>query len=250
MKSKRVLLSLSVILLILIGWAALTKAGYIPNFFNIEFLCPDNSKPIKHDIIPFETDTVEEIDYKPVIYLYPETETNVNVKLNYRGKLTVSYPEYGSGWTVTAFPEGKIINHTDQKEYSYLFWEGKDESAHYDLSTGFIVERSEMVQFLQEKLSMIGLTPNEYNEFIVYWLPMVQENKYSLVHFATQEEYADRVGLDISPKPNSILRVYLVFQAVDHSDIEIKPQELEPFIRKGFTVVEWGGTLIKKKESV
>ncbi|HIY21421.1 MAG TPA: hypothetical protein H9841_05930 [Candidatus Flavonifractor merdigallinarum] len=34
---------------------------------------------------------------KPVLYLYPEEETQVRVKLDYDGKLTSTYPAYGDG---------------------------------------------------------------------------------------------------------------------------------------------------------
>ena len=69
---------------------------------------------------------------KPVIYLYPESQTDVTVTLDYAGTLTTTYPAYHSGWEVTAFPDGTLINHADGKEYSYLFWEG-DRDAGYDL---------------------------------------------------------------------------------------------------------------------
>ena len=44
-------------------------------------------------------------DEKPVIYLYPEQEEEVSVRLDYDGKLTCTYPEYDDGWNVTAAPE-------------------------------------------------------------------------------------------------------------------------------------------------
>lgn len=181
---------------------------------------------------------------KPVIYLYPEQEQNIDVKLNPPDNLTVSFPEYKNGWQVTAYPDGKIINIDDGKEYSYLFWEGIDKTATYDLSSGFIVKGSETVEFLQDKLTKLGLTPKEYNEFIVYWLPQMQNNEYNLIHFATKEEYNDKTILDISPKPDSMLRVLMIFKKINNK-ININPQEIKPFHRNGFVVVEWGGTEIK-----
>ena len=50
-------------------------------------------------------------------------------------------------------------------------------------------------------------------------------------------------SLDISPAPDSILRVFMAYQPLDEP-IEMEPQQLEPFIRTGFTVVEWGGAQI------
>ena len=47
---------------------------------------------------------------KPVLYLYPEEETTVNVQLDYTGQLTTTYPAYGDGWTVTAGVDKTICN--------------------------------------------------------------------------------------------------------------------------------------------
>ncbi len=61
---------------------------------------------------------------KPVIYLYPESETNVDVKLNFNGELTCTYPLYKDGWSVRAMPDGTLYDVND-KEYNYLYWEGE-----------------------------------------------------------------------------------------------------------------------------
>lgn len=98
-------------------------------------------------------------------------------------------------------------------------------------------------KFLQENLEYLGLTPREYNEFIVYWFPIMQENKYNLITFAG-EDYENLTQLKITPKPDSILRVMMLFKSLD-KPIDIEEQELKPFVRNGFIVVEWGGTEVK-----
>ncbi len=182
-----------------------------------------------------------EADKKPVIYLYPTKEQKINVKLNYSGKLTCTYPEYKNGWQVTAKSDGTLINEDDNKQYSYLFWEGINKSK-WDLSEGFVVKGEDTGEFLQQILSKMGLTPKEYNEFIVYWLPQMKENKYNLIKFAGKE-YQDEAKLDISPKPDSILRVFMVYKPLNKS-VKVKEQTISSFERKGFTVVEWGGTKV------
>ncbi len=179
---------------------------------------------------------------KPVIYLYPEAKANVTVKLSYRGKLLTTYPTYVqkiSGWNVTAFPDGRLINRLDNKEYSYLFWEGTPEKFTPDLSHGFVVKSTDAKDFLQEKLSQLGLLPKEYNEFIVYWLPKLQDNKYNLITFVGKE-YTDTAPLEITPKPDSMLRVFMVYKPLI-APAHVSEQNITPFVRKGFTVVEWGG---------
>lgn len=177
---------------------------------------------------------------KPVIYLYPAQKQDVTVKLGYQGKLTCTYPDYSSGWNVTAYPDGKLINKADGNEYSYLFWEGEADKANWDLSKGYVIEGVKTKNFLQKKLAEIGLTPREYNEFIVYWLPKMQGNKYNLITFQTAE-YEKIAPLDITPKPDSMLRVFMAFKPLNDK-ISVEKPVIKPFVRKGFTVVEWGGT--------
>lgn len=179
---------------------------------------------------------------KPVIYLYPETTTEVSVNLDYKWEVFARYPEYNqeNGWKVVAEPNGTIYQ--DGKEYSYLFWEwNPDYKPNYDWSKWFVVKWSEARKFLQEKLAEIWLTPREYNEFIVYWYPKLQENEYNLVHFATEEEYWKYAELNIFPKPESVLRVFMVYKKTS-KNTEVEAQVFEKFERKWFSVVEWGGS--------
>lgn len=184
----------------------------------------------------------DQMTKKPVIYLYPTSEQSVSVKLDYNGELTCTYPEYKDGWNVIAEPDGTLTNIGDKRKYSYLYWEGISKNQ-WDMSKGFVVKGEDTEEFLQEKLEYMGLTPREYNEFIVYWLPIMQENKYNLITFAG-EEYENLAKLNITPKPDSILRVMMLFKSLD-KPIEIEEQEIKSFERKGFTVIEWGGTEVK-----
>ena len=165
----------------------------------------------------------------------------VKVQLDYDGKLVCTYPEYDNGWDVVAQPDGTLCDYSG-KTYSYLFWEGNTHAT-YDFSKGFVVKGAETAEFLEEKLSEIGLNPKETNEFIVYWLPRMQENKYNLITFQTKA-YTDVAKLHIAPEPDSVLRVFMAYKELE-APIEIEKPAIAPFERKGFTVVEWGGTEVK-----
>ena len=188
-----------------------------------------------------QTDPAECILAKPVIYLYPEEEMQVSVKLDYNGRLTATYPAYEDGWTVTARPDGTLVDPETGREYYCLFWEGVS-TVEYDLSSGFVVPGEETAAFLEEALAALGLTEREANEFIIYWLPRMEGNAYNLISFQS-EVYTDNAVLRIDPAPDSVLRVFMAWQGLD-APVEVEPQELEGFERTGFTVVEWGGTEI------
>ncbi|OUO29366.1 hypothetical protein B5F86_06195 [Lachnoclostridium sp. An298] len=174
---------------------------------------------------------------KPVIYLYPEQEKEVSVRLDYDGKLTCTYPEYDNGWHVTAAPDGRITDENGQ-EYNYLYWEGETEQE-YDFSEGFCVAGEDTAEFLEDALDRLGLTRREANEFIVYWLPRMEQNEYNLISFQS-EAYTDHARLSIQPEPDTVIRVFMAYKPVENEQ-EIPEQTLAAPERSGFTVVEWGG---------
>ena len=176
-------------------------------------------------------------DAKPVIYLYPEKETEVSVRLDYDGELTCTYPAYDGAWTVTAAPDGTLTDEAGQT-YNYLYWEGAAQTE-YDFSQGFCVPGADTAAFLEDALSRLGLTRREANEFIVYWLPRMEPSPYNLIAFQA-DAYTDHARLTVTPEPDSLLRVFMAWKPLE-APMDLPAQELPAFKRTGFTVVEWGG---------
>ena len=184
----------------------------------------------------------QNVAYKPVIYLYPEEETEVSVRLQLNGALTCTYPAYGEGWRVTAAPDGTLTD-TAGQTYNYLYWEG-ELRARYEFSKGFCVRGEDTAAFLETALTRLGLTRREANEFIVYWLPRMEQNPYNIIAFQT-DAYTEAARLEIDPAPDTLIRVFMTWQPAGES-VEMEPQELTAPERRGFTVVEWGGARIEK----
>lgn len=177
---------------------------------------------------------------KPVLYLYPEKETKVTVTFENSDKLTTTYPKYNKAWTVTAKPNGDLYDENG-KYYYGLYWE---EEPNHDITfdEGFYVTKDNAIEFLETKTKEIGLSDREANEFIMYWLPILEKNGQSLVYFELTEERDNNSKINISPKPDAILRMAIHVKKVNKS-VNIKEQKLTSFARKGFTVVEWGGVI-------
>jgi hypothetical protein len=179
---------------------------------------------------------------KPVIYLYPTHTEQVKVKLSYAAGFSKTVPAYSAqnGWQVLAQPNGTLTNVADGRTYTYLYWEGRPAPLHFDMTQGFVVAGAQTKTFFQAQLIRMGLNQNETNAFITYWLPKMDTNRYNLIHFAGSE-YTDYAKLTITPTPDSLLRVFMVFEPIQ-APVKVSPQSFPTFHRIGFSAVEWGGT--------
>ena len=197
--------------------------------------------------ITYEKENIEKPNpetAKPVIYLYPEQETKVNVQLTFNGTLTSTYPTLPpEGWTVTAQPDGTLTDE-EGRSYRYLFWEGVAD-VDWKQGSGFLVKAEDAREFLEGSLTQLGLNELEQNDFITYWLPKLEKNGESFVTFAAKQ-YTDNAVLTVTPQPDSVLRVQMLISKVDDSNRaafqKLPEQELPRFEREGFVLVEWGGT--------
>lgn len=73
------------------------------------------------------------------------------------------------------------------------------------------MKKKDYTEFLQEKLAYLGLTPREYNEFIVYRVPLMNQYPYVALKFAG-EDYTSQAPLTVSPQPDSMQRVFMIFK--------------------------------------
>ena len=176
---------------------------------------------------------------KPILYFYPTKEENIKVTFDDPTVLETTYPKYNNGWEVNAKTDGSLYD-KNGKYYYALYWDEKKIHT-VDFKEGFYVTKNNAIDFLEEKLELIGLNDKEKNEFIMYWLPILEKNKKSLVYFELTDERNTYSKINITPKPDSMLRLVIHIKKVNKK-VNIKEQKLTHFDRKGFSAVEWGGT--------
>lgn len=182
------------------------------------------------------------VSYKPLIYIYPEEDTRVSVTLGNSKLLTTTYPKYDNGWNVLAKADGTLIDNKGRSYYG-LYWEGNNYIDN-DYKDGFVVKGTDSIKFLEEKLSILGLNEREANEFIMYWLPKLENNKYNLIRFLSKEEIDEQMSLNITPTPDTIIRIFMIYKPLNKKE-SIKEQQLTKVERHGYSVIEWGGSLVK-----
>lgn len=181
---------------------------------------------------------------KPVIYLYPEKEVHIIVNLEFDSDELYTWPKVDAnlGWSVTAKPDG-MLSDAAGNEYPYLFWESKTTDYKWvDFSQGFVVAADDTENFLRDKLKLLGLNSREYTDFITFWGPRLRQNKYNLIRLETTA-YNKAMPIGVKPAPQSMQRIFMVYKALN-APVSIPEQKLQPFTRKGYTVIEWGGMIM------
>lgn len=230
---KKIIVLVCIIIVIV---AIILTATVILNSRRQEENCIDNSPNASSDA----SNNPNEIQArKPVIYLYPEREAEVVVRLGNSKNLTHTYPKYETEWRVIANPNGELIDTKSGRNLYCLYWEGIS-NTEKTMQEGFIVKGVDTISFLEEKLELLGLNERESNEFIIYWLPKLESNKYNYIRFQTLEEIDRNMPLDVNPTPDTVIRVMMEYRELEDV-MKIEEQKLQPKKREGFTVVEWGG---------
>jgi len=207
---------------------------------------------------------------KPAIYLYPEQETNINIKLDNKIKLEIDIPKYVQlkGWNVKAYPNGKIVdlqpeytncdklNSTQfgleyaksackNNDYPYVYWDGIQTAKPIPTKNqGWIVDKKDLPDFLAEKLEYVGFNKAEKEEFLRYWTKKLSNNDKYFIYFLQGKDVDDYLPMQVTPKPDSINRFYILAKPVNSTKADLQPQKLDKFKRKGFTLVEWGGSVL------
>lgn len=184
---------------------------------------------------------------KPVIYLYPLETEHLTVKVHPNGGFLHTIPEYGNdGWHVEAHPDGTIIDSRTGESYPYLYWSGIGVNYPDHKGEGWMVKKEEVATFLDETLPKLGLRGKEIDDFKEYWVTKLSETPYYQISFLTKNEFDTLAPLSVEPKrPNTVIRVFMTAKGYD------APQRLRQIVlpelpeRKGFTLVEWGGSLLR-----
>lgn len=210
---------------------------------------------------------------KPVIYLYPETPSNVRVQLLRDITYVVQIPHHGThGWYVHAQPDGTLIDlqpsqtncgdiNTNrigseyakdacaQNKYPYLYWAGTvQEVLLPPLTHGWYVAKEDLQTFISSKLYEMGFEQNEISDMTEYWVPRLNRlhpvENYFLISFLQTDELNHLIPLKVTPLPDTMIRTFMNYAPLKSKPgATIEPQHLRHTSRKGFVLTEWGGKL-------
>ncbi len=182
---------------------------------------------------------------KPVIYLYPQKPTVVDVTIRTEGNIVVSDPLYPTGgWkNVLANPDGTLTY--QKKQYRELFYESNTQTLTRP-ETGVVMEKQNLKSQLLAFITHLGLSrADEQQEFLDWWIPRLQNIKTDKLFISILEkDEKDRVdNVDISPKPDTFIQFIVYFAPLADGET-VTPLILPPTPKRiGFTAIEWGGVI-------
>lgn len=178
---------------------------------------------------------------KPVIYLYPEQKTEVSVEVG--ADVRISDPLYVDGWDVVAHEDGTLLYKGDQ--YGSLFWEGLGHGQYPEITEGRVIRTEDFINEIKSDLTKAGLNRKEISDFVDFWKDYVPSEEYTRITWLDTEEMNELAPLKVHPNPDTVIRVFMDFEGQDTKETNLKPQEINKKDRAGFTLVEWGGLLVK-----
>lgn len=174
--------------------------------------------------------------YKPNIYIYPNEQIDLVLKLNFPmgGQVVSSIPEYGSGWNVKVDTSG-LINNT----YSFLYYESTQPDV-WQRNIGWTIHTESLELFFRQNMTDYGFKGQEIDDFIEYWIPRLNEFPQYSIYPQTKSTIDHVIQLDFSKQPENILRLFYVIEGQNQLQNTLTVPKINSFKREGYFVTEWG----------
>ncbi|KAK2465875.1 hypothetical protein APHAL10511_001516 [Amanita phalloides] len=202
---------------------------------------------------------------------------------------SISLGREAISWNVFAEPGGKL-RLSDGLEVSYLYWEAetralpeiatppasRPQTPGSELSSQpfnpakpvltpqdsvLLRVPADLTKYLDQALLSMGLHTEARTSFITYWLPSFMKHEYVALRFLEQSAYESAARLDITPRPDVVTRVFMLFRGVSSRDLAVWAEaerrtddmhitqwrtivgvDVERMGREDlFRVLEWGG---------
>jgi hypothetical protein len=154
--------------------------------------------------------------------------------------VVTSDPAYDGGWTVQASPSGRLEE--GGATYGSLYWEGYALNAFPAITEGTVVPRGDAAAVLTSQSRTLGLNATEASAFLAFWVPRIPEAPYVEISWLTTPTLDQLLPLTVTPPPTTTLRIFVVMRG-DATDVSVPAEPLHGTVRRGFTLVEWGGLL-------
>jgi hypothetical protein len=187
---------------------------------------------------------------KPVIYLYSPSDIDVSVKLSLipEWSLSAIYPvvtikDHGQHieWNVRTHQDGSLTENNSGLDVAYLFWEAETNLHAFPRSSAskpqpletfcptssslsdtdsVVIPVDKVTVYLDKSLKALGLHTEARSSFITYWLPSILKHEHIALRFVPQLAYERAASLGISPQPDVVTRVFMLFRGISKEHLE------------------------------
>ncbi|KAH7102912.1 ubiquitin-domain-containing protein [Auriculariales sp. MPI-PUGE-AT-0066] len=224
---------------------------------------------------------------KPVIYLHSPTllKATVSLSLSMAWSFSLLYPVAPivfkggcdhTSWTVDVRTDGTLYDTRTDTEVAYLYWEGETnlrpisppmtpdvpgaelfspQTAVLLPSNSVLLCFEDVPKYLDTALKAMSLSVEARTSFITFWLPAMYCHKHVALRFLPQGAYEGAAPLSVSPSPDVVTRVFMIFRGILDSEISQWTRWSDPEAWKDvvgvdtaraadpklFRVLEWGG---------
>ncbi|KAG8896242.1 hypothetical protein FRC01_011933 [Tulasnella sp. 417] len=126
-------------------------------------------------------------------------------------------------------------------------------------SDSVLIQAKDVPTYLDKALKALTLHAEARTSFITFWLPSLLHHQFVALKFIPQASFERAAPLDITPRPDVVTRIFMLFHGVKASDVshwqraESRASESPELWRQvvgvedseadanAFRVVEWGG---------
>lgn len=180
---------------------------------------------------------------EPLIYIYSKHRQLYELKLSNSIKIVDAIPNtFNNSWQFYADSKGRLyFPGTNQRE-KYIYWEGIGPSLPELPRQGDVVSAQNLDSYFSQRLQQFGFNAQEIYDFKKFWLKELSPYPNVLIEFLVNSEVDHYAPLEIKPRMNQIIRIYLIYRPlVDQKDVF--PEKKYPVIirKEDKVLVEWGG---------
>ncbi|TCD66900.1 hypothetical protein EIP91_000739 [Steccherinum ochraceum] len=214
---------------------------------------------------------------KPMIYIWTAKSQRVTVNLTLPPEwefaslfpiapVTTSDSRQTTAWRMFTRGGGKLLDEETGLELMSLSCEMRSKVS--TSACGFrlgdedsvLLRVTESVGYLNSSLKALGLHVEARASFLRYFLPSFIGNEYIAIRFLSETLYSQVMNLDITPVPDVLVRIFMIFKGISSDEIGAWPRAQarvrDPAIRwrrvvglpeldqlqdrNSFRILEWG----------
>lgn len=219
--------------------------------------------------------------YKPNIYIYSASPTEVTLEFSRPDLLTKTIPDYSGKWKVWALGDGRLadtcddtyaqyadrgngtcdqyIDITDGKlmdmendrfidkddnenTYGYLFYESKTQTYFFQKETAWLIQADTRKEQYEKILGEYSFNEQEIADFVEFWVEKLPKDRDYLMYPQGTDIVNRAMPVTINPEPDSIERLWFAFETYHGQNYE--EAQAEQIVRDKYAVVEWGGVIL------